>query len=187
MYTRSLSSSCPCRRAWSNISRRVAAVPGICTFSRCKPGRIALDSDARSALEVTLFLAGRPVRGGDRPKNHQGETTMTFITMATEEFPGSLPCALTVRDCRDGTNCFRFTVYTDDLRGLQEYVEAHNAGNGEFKLDLCGVGAGRALNAHSTPAHAGPPPASSSSIRSRCRSRSRRRPGRRRETCFGCA
>ena len=67
---------------------------------------------------------------------------MSFITMATEQFPGSRACALTVRDCRDSANCFRFTVYTDDLPALQEYVEAHNAGNGEFKLDLSGVRAG---------------------------------------------
>ena len=111
---------------------------------------------------------------------------MSFIAIATEKFPGSVACALTMRYCADSENFFRFTVYTDDLPGLQDYIEAHNAGNGDFKLDLR-VGARRGRNGRSTPEHFGPPPVSSSSIRSRCSSRSRRRPGRWRETCFGCA
>jgi len=67
---------------------------------------------------------------------------MNFLTIATEQFPGSRACALTVRDCRDNANCFGFTVYTDDLPGLLEYLDAHNARDGEFKLDLSGVPAG---------------------------------------------
>src|SRR5882762_10417687 len=39
-------------------------------------------------------------------------------------------------DRKDGTTCSQFPVYTDDLPGLQEYVQAHNAGDGEFKVDL---------------------------------------------------
>ena len=76
---------------------------------------------------------------------------MSFITIATKAFPGSRPYTLTMRDCRDSANCSGFTVYTDDLPGLQEYVEAHNARDGEFKLDLPGVRAGRARNGRSTP------------------------------------
>jgi hypothetical protein len=112
---------------------------------------------------------------------------VSFITIATEEFPGSVACVLTVRDGRDSANCFRFTAYTDDLPGLQEYVEAHNARDGESKVDLIRVGARRARNGRSIPAHLGPPPVSSSSTRSRCSSRSRRRPGQWREACFGFA
>jgi hypothetical protein len=43
-----------------------------------------------------------------------------------------------VTDCKDGTTYSQVTVYTDDLPGLREYVQAHNAGDGdrEFKVDL---------------------------------------------------
>ena len=76
---------------------------------------------------------------------------MSFVTIATEAFPGSRPYALTMRDCWDSANCFEFTVYTDDLTGLQEYVAAHNARDGESKLDLPGVRARRARSGRSTP------------------------------------
>jgi hypothetical protein len=43
-----------------------------------------------------------------------------------------------VTDRKDGTTCSQFTIYTDDLAGLPEYIQAHNAadGDGEFKVDL---------------------------------------------------
>jgi hypothetical protein len=39
---------------------------------------------------------------------------------------------------KDGTTCSLVTVDTDDLPGLHEYIQAHNAGDGdgEFKVDL---------------------------------------------------
>jgi hypothetical protein len=61
---------------------------------------------------------------------------LAVIFISTQEFSGSLACALTVTDRKDGTTCSQFTVYTDDLPGLQEYVQAHNAGDGEFKVDF---------------------------------------------------
>jgi hypothetical protein len=61
---------------------------------------------------------------------------MTFIYLSTQEFAGSLACALTVTDRKNGTTCSRFTVYTDDLPGLHEHIRAHNTGAGEFKVDL---------------------------------------------------
>jgi hypothetical protein len=43
-----------------------------------------------------------------------------------------------VTDRKDGTTCSLVTVDTDDLPGLPEYIQAHNAadGDGEFKVDL---------------------------------------------------
>ena len=75
---------------------------------------------------------------------------MSFVIIATQPFPGARPYDLTMRDCRDSANCFGFTVYTDDLPSLQEYVEAHNARDGAFTVDLPGVRAGRARNGRST-------------------------------------
>jgi hypothetical protein len=71
----------------------------------------------------------------DRQKKPEG-TTVTFISISAEEFPGSLACALRVIDRKNGKACSQFTVYTDDFLALQEYVEAHNAGDSEFKVDL---------------------------------------------------
>jgi hypothetical protein len=68
-------------------------------------------------------------------RKHKG-TPMTFIYLSAQEFAGSLACALTVTDRKDGTTCSRFTVYTDDLPGLHEYIQSHNAGDGEFTVDL---------------------------------------------------
>src|SRR5882757_25666 len=156
-------------------------------FSQCKADRIALDNRVWRPAPSDAVSRRTPVRRVAGQGEGGKGTTMDFITIATEEFPGSRACALTVRSSRGSANCVRFTVYTDDLPGLREYVEAHNAGNGEFKLDLSRVGAGRARNGRPTPAHFSPSPFSSSSIRSRCRSGSRRRRGRGRETCFGYA
>jgi hypothetical protein len=43
---------------------------------------------------------------------------LAVIFISTQEFSGSLACALTVTDRKDGTTCSQFTVYTDDLPGL---------------------------------------------------------------------
>jgi hypothetical protein len=61
---------------------------------------------------------------------------MTFTYLSTQEFAGSLACALRVTDRKNGTTCSQFIVYTDDLPGLHEHIQAHNTGTGEFKVDL---------------------------------------------------
>ena len=38
-------------------------------------------------------------------------------------------------DLKDGT-CSEFMIFTDDLPAFQEYVQAHNAQEGEFTVDL---------------------------------------------------
>jgi hypothetical protein len=95
--------------------------------------------------QVTPFLAERPLPAGPAKVTSEGNT-MSFVTIATQAFPGARPYALTMRDCRNSANCFGLTVYTDDLPGLQEYVEAHNARDGEFRVDLSDV---RARNGRS--------------------------------------
>jgi hypothetical protein len=45
-----------------------------------------------------------------------------------------------VTDRKNGTTCSQFTVYTDDLPDLHEYIQSHNAGDGEFKVDIGGAG-----------------------------------------------
>jgi hypothetical protein len=81
------------------------------------------------------FSLERPVRVMTGKRKHKG-TPMTFTYLSTQEFAGSLACALTVTDRKNGTTCSRFTVYTDDLPGLHEHIQAHNTGAGEFKVDL---------------------------------------------------
>jgi hypothetical protein len=68
-------------------------------------------------------------------KNRHRGNSVNLITVLAEEFPGSSSCALRVIDRKDGT-CSEFTIYTDDLPAFQEYVQAHNAQEGEFTVDL---------------------------------------------------
>ncbi len=51
-------------------------------------------------------------------KNTLGGSSVNLITVLAEEFPGSSSCALRV------------------LPAFQEYVQAHNAQEGEFTVDL---------------------------------------------------
>jgi hypothetical protein len=60
---------------------------------------------------------------------------VNLITALAEEFLGLSSCALRVIDRKDGT-CSEFTIYTDDLPAFQEYVQAHNAQEGDFTVDL---------------------------------------------------
>lgn len=60
---------------------------------------------------------------------------MNLITVLSEEFPGSMSCALRVIDRKDGT-CSEFTIYTDDPPAFREYMQAHNAREGEFTVDV---------------------------------------------------
>jgi len=91
----------------------------------------AADSNLQPSKAGAFQQAGT---SRDSERKYKGETTMAVISIST--FPGSLACALTVTDRRDGKTCSQFTVYADDLPGLHEYIQAHNAGDGEFKVDL---------------------------------------------------
>jgi hypothetical protein len=62
-------------------------------------------------------------------------SAVNLITVLAEEFPGSSSCALSLIDLKDGT-CSEFMIFTDDLTAFQEYVQAHNAQEGEFTVDL---------------------------------------------------
>jgi hypothetical protein len=68
-------------------------------------------------------------------KNFLGGSSVNLITVLAEEFLGLSSCALRVIDRKDGT-CSEFTIYTDDLPAFQEYVQAHNAQEGDFTVDL---------------------------------------------------
>jgi hypothetical protein len=68
-------------------------------------------------------------------QKHQRGSPVNLITVLAEEFPGSSSCALRLIDRKDGT-CSEFTIYTDNLPAFQEYVQAHNAQEGEFTVDL---------------------------------------------------
>ena len=72
---------------------------------------------------------------------------MTFKSISTQEFPGSLACARAVTDRKNGKTCSQFTDYTDEP-SLQVYVQAHNAGDGEFNVDVFAF-KGRGLNGRS--------------------------------------
>ena len=62
-------------------------------------------------------------------------SAVNLITVLAEEFPGSSSCALRLIDRKDGT-CSEFMIFTDDLPAFQEYVQAHNAQESEFTVDL---------------------------------------------------
>jgi hypothetical protein len=68
-------------------------------------------------------------------KNDHRGNSVSLITVLAEEFPGSSSCALSLIDLKDGT-CSEFMIFTDDLPAFQEYVQAHNAQEGEFTVDL---------------------------------------------------
>jgi hypothetical protein len=70
----------------------------------------------------------------DQQEHHSGGS-VNLITVLAEKFPGSSSCALRVIDRKDGT-CSEFTIYTDDLPAFQEYVQALNAQEAEFTVDL---------------------------------------------------